>query len=311
MTSLLKTFLTLSISSLCLTDVLGQSRIRVFRERDKYNEKDYVIYATNPTGKDHHVVVVFDELVGYETTMNPPAVNIGIGRSKLFKLKRDELSSQANFQYKYYVYPGVANPKLKEVDYALPVKHGMETQVFNLTDANVTFRQKTRPNDFYGLAFKGNAGDTISAARGGRVIKVVQGKVTEGENIVFSKSKNVIEIRHNDGSVGQYNIFESGSAMVKEGEDILTGTPLALISGENYELGTHFRLLIFYLSFEYNKTMKSKDWYMYKYITPEFVTESHGAVQLSNRSIYRALLNDDLITQEMTKRERKKYLRSK
>ncbi|OEK05733.1 peptidoglycan DD-metalloendopeptidase family protein [Roseivirga misakiensis] len=290
----------------------AQPRVRLTREQDRNNPEDYIIYANNPTGEDRHVVVIFTDLVGYTSSLaNPPAVNIGPGRSKLLRMKRDELTSGATFQFEYYTHPGVANPKIKKVDYVLPVDPGKTVSVKKLTDARLSFGGASAENIYYGLAFTGNEGDTIRAVRGGMVQEIVQDQDTEGQNVVFSKTKNYLTIKHADGTIASYDIFKSKSAMVEEGDEVLAGAPLALLTGENYQMGPNFRLSIRYLKFTYSKALKSNEWYSYHYIKPKFSTAKEGVRELQGNYTYTAVLNDDLITQDMSRKQKKKYLKSK
>ena len=299
---------------LCLTTLSlhGQSRVILSREQDRNNPQDYIIYANNPTGEDQHVVVIFTDIVGYRPNVpSPPAINIGTGRTKLFTLKRDELTSGASFQYEYYTFPGVANPKIKEVEYVLPIVAGKKVSVSKLTDARLKFGETTSENTYYGLAFKGEVGDTISAIRGGVVRKIVQNQETEGNNVVFSSTKNYMEVKHADGTVARYDIFQNESAMVAEGDVILAGDPLALFTGENYQMGPNFRLSIRYLTYTYTKALRSNEWYANHYLVPKFRTGKEGLKELEGNYTYLAVLNDDLVTQEMSRRQKKAYLKAK
>lgn len=285
---------------ICLLICLGiislqaqdKTRVRVFWEEDKRNPIDYVIYADNPTSKEQHVVVIFDDLIGYVPSIREPAgINIKTGRSKLFTLKRDELTGQPNFRYKYYVYPGVANPKVKKVEYAMPLKANKRALVKRLNSSG-SLVQKSSTESYYGLVFKGNLRDTTYAARAGRVTKV---DVT---------GTNVIEVRHSDGTIGKYSAFLENTAMVKEGDEILAGSPLALFSNS----GVYFSVR--YLFYEFQEGVRNTNWYSFKYVVPKFRTDK-GLEELQSDFTYTAVLNSDLITQEMTKRQRKNYLKNK
>lgn len=278
-----------------LVNAFGQSRVRVFRERDKNNEKDYVIYADNPTGKPHHVVVIFDEIVGYVPSIkSPPAVNVDIGRSKLFKLKRDELSSEGNFRYHYYIYPGIANPKIRKVEYAIPTVPNKEVRVRELLPSRGLASQKASDKEsYYGLAFKGNPGDTICASRGGRVSKIGS-----------SQNRNFIEVRHLDGTVARYTDFKSNTVLVKEGEDILAGNNLALFSEKSLQLSVRC------LRYDYKIGVKNTNWYSFKYLIPTFRIDDN-VMELQDNQAYTTILTDKMIIQEMSKRQRKKFLKAR
>lgn len=286
-----RSFFACLLFCLCLVDAFGQTRVRLFNEKDKNNEIDYIIHADNPTGKKQHVVVIFEDLVGYTPSIRkPPAMNIDIGRSKLFRLKRDELTSTGTFKYRYYTHPGVANPKIKKVEYAIPLRSSKEVLVRHV-NAKDPLGQKSSNESFYGFYFRGDLGDTINAARAGRVTKM------------GGLSTNFIEVSHADGTIGKYSTFLDNSAMVKVGDEILAGSHLALFS----KSGVQFNVR--YLFYEYKEGVKNTNWYSFKYLIPQFRTEN-GLEELQNDFSYTVVLNNEMITQEMAKREKKMYLKT-
>ena len=287
-----KSFFACLLICSCLVDALGQSRIRVFREVDRNNVNDFIIYADNPTGTPHHVVVIFDDLVGYTPSIRkPPSMNVDIGRSKMFRLKRDELTSERSIRYHYFVYPGEANPKIKKVEYAIPLKASKEVLVRRL-NANGPLGQESTVDEFFGLSFKGVPGDTIYAARAGRVTKKSDSGTT------------FIEVRHSDGTIGRYRNFLDNSTMVNVGDEILAGSELAVFSNSGVQFSVR------YLFYEYQQGVKNNKWYAFKYLIPKFKTEN-GSQELQSEFTYTAVLTDELITQEMSRKEKKNYLKSK
>lgn len=50
--------------------------------------------------------------------------------------------------------------------------------------------------------------------------------------------------------------------------------------------------------------------YAYSHFVPYFRT-TEGDIQLEEKKLYEAVVDDDLVTKEMTKREKKKYMKQK
>lgn len=283
---------------------------RVFYEFD--SNEDYVFYCENKTGADQHLVVSFSKILGLRADRPLPFdMNVGDGKRMLFKLKKEGMHSQKDFSYGYTIYEGKGNPKVKEVEYVVPVKPGNSTEIRHLSELREILGLESSSKEFFGLAFKANLNDTIYAMRSGKVKRIIDNREAAGSNLIYSAERNRIEITHPDGTVAKYFIYKSGSSLIEKGQEILAGTPLALVTGENYDIGAHFRVTISYLKYQYDKDLDYRQWYSFGYVIPKFRTSNNGLTVLGNGNEYQAEMNDDLITQEMNKRARKKYLKSK
>lgn len=155
--------------------------------------------------------------------------------------------------------------------YALPVKAG--TQVKLLPDK----REKVRS---YVVLMK--PGDPVCAMRGGKVCK--------------NEKDGTVLVSHKDGTFAAYANLDEVS--VTEGDGLLPGDEIG-ICGDN-------RLTISVFMLDANKIEGKK--YPYTHMTPYFRT-SGGDSKLKVDTLYTAAIDPELISMDMGKAAKKKYLK--
>lgn len=276
---------------------------------NEVNDDRYEFSASNTSSRVISVVVFFPKLQYLRSTSRLPFVAaIEPGRTRLFELQQDG-TGRPDFSYRYWSYYGVANPKVKDVLYALPFQTERKVKVLPVQQAEELIGQDGI-EDFKSYAFRLKAGETIVAARGGRVERIVTDNQSDDTSLSFTRERNRIEIRHKDGTLGVYQNFENGSNMVSKGEDVLAGQPLAL-AHKGSEFGTASLMFgVTYLEIKVVNDNDPKDWSKIKYVLPKFKSQS-GEKYIDFSEEQTSYLDEDLITQEMSKREKKKYLKSK
>lgn len=178
--------------------------------------------------------------------------------------------------YRLRYYPGRFPKKLNEsFPYALPVKHGKET----------AWRTDSLENQLT-LNFSIPEGDTVYATRGGVVCKAGD----EGQVLVY----------HADCTFAAYLMLES--KFVSPGSEIHAGEPIGVASSEGVSIS------FYYLDkAQFRRSEKVAD-YPYAHFVPIFRTDE-GDVRPEEGETYCAVTDDELITQEMSRREKRQYLR--
>ena len=178
----------------------------------------------------------------------------------------------------YRRYPGKFPKKLNEsFPYALPVKHGKET----------SWRTDSLEN-YLTLNFSVPTGDTVYATRGGVVCKAGDGRQ--------------VLVYHSDCTFAAYLMLER--KFVSPGDEIHTGEPIGVASSQGVSIS------FYYLNkTQFRRGEKVAD-YPYAHFVPVFRTDE-GDVKPEEGKMYRAVTDDALITQEMSKREKREYLKEK
>lgn len=152
-----------------------------------------------------------------------------------------------------------------------------------------------------------NRADTIYAARKGLVVIIGDQNAPESKyGVIANKGINYVVVEHQDGSYAVYYGFTRGTIGVQVGETVFPDTPLGCagaIDSTHYAVDVrlcHLAGRIFEKgnTYTYEKAFETID------LDPLFST-SEGEQKLNSGKSYQAVLSEELVTQEMTKREKK------
>lgn len=137
--------------------------------------------------------------------------------------------------------------------------------------------------------------DTIFATRKGVIVSI-----SESQN----RRHILIEIEHDDGTIGWYAMLQNNSQMVEEGDLVFPGTPIAL-AGETKqkEFGMYFMIINPIINPNFNKSLKQVSHISYSVC---FET-TKGNIPLEDGKFYQPTCSTDLITAEMNSKQLKKY----
>ncbi|WPZ11584.1 M23 family metallopeptidase [Roseivirga spongicola] len=292
-----------SISSLGF----AQRPVSVSYKYDKTTEK-YIFEAKNSTNEYITLVVYFNRLSSLNASTTLPAVKtIRTGTTRLFTLEKMGTNTPS-FDYGWVYWFGTHNAKVKDVQYLLPTTAGTKIAVFNTNTVKDVLGQKD-DTDYYGLAFKLVDGDTITAIRKGIVEAIQQENQTDTLKYTYTKNRNFLKIRHEDGTVARYSNFRNESVQVSEGDEVNPGDPLAIATQTNQMGDATLLITVSHLHIDPDDGKNYRDWSSNKYVRPKFKTKNYEGL-LEPGKTYISTISTDLITQEMGKREKKKYLKS-
>ncbi len=214
------------------------------------------------------------------------------GKNNLVSLPKDKANrNDPAFQpssfktYKGY-FPEKLNPDFL---YSLPVKAGKETQY------KVDTKRRTLT-----YLFETGGVDTVYAVRGGIVCKNNDQGLQNKEKTLETSGSMLVY--HTDYTFALYE--DLSKVFVKEGERIKVGQPVG-ISSPKKQVSMSF----FYL--DKNKfTGSTVNGLPHTSFNPVFHTTA-GNAKLEEGTNYTNEWNDEVITQEMSKREKKKYEKQK
>lgn len=233
------------------------------------------------------------------------------GKSTLFTLTKINLRNGIEFRYDFVHADGKYKPKIKaDFPYLIPVENGkkVKTKEVNGHNRMVSIRNKAK---FYSYGFEMNAGDTIYAARAGAVCDIF-GKSRVNKSPVMTKKDVAVRVYHKDGTFGKYFRVDGNNLFVELGQQINAGDPIGLVYHDYRFNGKPF--VVFTLSrTDYDRI---DDFIVgSKIITPislpvMFVNNQTELNILKPETEYISSHTPEVITKEMGRRKRKKWLKA-
>lgn len=298
--------LTFLLQGFCLISS-AQDGISVTYDQD--NGGNYKFYSHNENYCTYTLEVNFQELRNLKWRIQIPFIKeINHGTNYLFTLEAGDPYQNSSFQYSIAYINGCMNPEINsEINYLLPVGKGKITKTFPIDYLKINERT-TEPKDYYAVGFIMEEGDTIFAARRGVVCSLRDTSSLSYTGYVYSSDDNYIEIFQQDCSFARYQVLSKSLVIV--GQHVEAGDPIAIAGGENYTTGIHVRFLVYYNDADQNQSRKGLDLNAKMACVPlVFCTEEQQNQQLTVGNMYTGAQPDSIITQEMSKRELKKWKR--
>lgn len=290
---------------ICINRQSQTANIEVSYRYDANSDK-YEFEAKNLTSSYLTIVVVFERLVNLSSNAGNPAMKVvPPGVHRMLNLEKSG-SGDPDFNYRTYYWFGTANPKIEDISYVLPVDAGKTVEVRHIRHISELISQEDNPEHF-ALGFNLLDGDTIRAVRKGVIEQLEQENQTDTLKYAYTKSRNKIHIRHDDGTIAVYSSFKNHSAMVGIGDEVFPGSPLAIATQTSPSSDAFLILSVNYLVLMPTSMENYKEWGSNKSFIPKFMVEGYEG-ELQTNQKYTAILNEELVSQEMTKRQKKKYL---
>lgn len=200
------------------------------------------------------------------------------GKNTIFKIpKGSNFDNPFKNPSSYRFYRGIFVEKFDvKRPYALPVKNGVKTAW------KTDIRESKKTLNFYM-----HQGDTVYSTRGGMACK--------------TSDPRQLLIYHSDHTFAAYLGMDEN--FIVPGEEVMTGQPIGIAG--------RWTVSISYFFLDENKFESLQaTGYPYSHFMPVFRTDE-GDVQMEEKRKYTAVIDDELLMQDMSKREQKRYLKNK
>ncbi len=97
----------------------------------------------------------------------------------------------------------------------------------------------------YAIDWEMPQGTLVRAARGGLVVRTKQDSDRGGGSMDYDHYNNYVLIRHDDGTLGQYCHLKKGGVLVKPGQAVAVGDPIAHSGNTGFSSGPHLHFCVF------------------------------------------------------------------
>ncbi|MDF1876667.1 M23 family metallopeptidase [Sulfurimonas sp. SAG-AH-194-L11] len=129
----------------------------------------------------------------------------------------------------------------KNYVYRLPYKKGTS----HLVSQSYNGRNTHKGNSAYSIDFAMPMGTKVYASRGGVVVKTKSNSDIGGYDKKYASSGNYVKIMHSDGTFAIYYHLKYNGVIVKVGEKVSKGEPLAYSGNTGYSSGPHLHFSVF------------------------------------------------------------------
>jgi len=308
-------FFFLSISFFTLSSYCQQKPVEITFKRNDDKSIDFYFKKTSPGST--YIIVNFNRL---ENAKTKPIIKKTVKgfTGNLLKLEPYDDKKSINFSYTYSYILGNSKAKVEsQFKYVLPFKHGKEVQVHDLNYLGEKFGN-AEPKNFKSIQFLTSPNDTVYASRKGLVVEI-KNEYSEDTTTEYSyKNKaNHIIIEHEDGTLAKYGVLKKNSILVKVGDKVYPSKPIAIAGTYDKPENSQLRFEVYFLDNEIitsrklgeKQTLASQK-HFYAFVNPFFHTKSN-TTHLNSGEKYIATCSDEIIELEMSKREKKKWLKMK
>lgn len=274
------------------------AQIQVESERD--DEGNVIITATNSSSIPYTIQFDFSNLQNLSPVGGGSPIGIANpGTSRVATLKRVNSSQGTNYSFRYAHLKGnIYGKRKKEPIYLIPVPAGTKVRGVSMTHIENRLQPKQQNDAHVGVAFYLPEEVTIVAPRKG-YISDMKMDYTGGKNdLDFSRAENYIEIYHEDGTLTQLKVLKANSQLVKIGQRVFPGDPIAVSAGENYQNGRHVRVIC-------TRVSKNSQGKIHHEIFPSTYVIGEDFSILNEPVETTVMHPDEVLTLEMSKRELK------
>jgi murein DD-endopeptidase MepM/ murein hydrolase activator NlpD len=161
----------------------------------------------------------------------------------LARFKRTDQSPDWHYRYNYHwEYGGRRNSTDNDADYAMPFKPGRYVVMQGPRGSFSHFAGSGSEN---AVDWDVPEGTTICAARDGRVVGVRDDSTVSGTDPKFKPLGNYVIIKHADGTFADYHHLKTDGALVKIGDEVTTGQPIALSGATGFASKPHLHFMVF------------------------------------------------------------------
>jgi hypothetical protein len=293
--------------ALLLSISLLKAQENVIKVTTNINTDNSVSFTADKTVPGTYTIILKFKAISNCNDFPNENYTVNDTRYNFLNLKPSNKGLGIGFSYTSAYIRGELNPRYNpNFVYLLPYQKGVKVKVTEAGFLNATYFGSETPPDWKVYRFFTDKADTVTVARKGIVVSILDTYEENSQDLAFTTKVNQIEIEHEDGTLARYRGFKKG-IFVKVGQKVLPAEPLGISSKISSNGLYNVSLMLTYLkSVDYesvrNKSLKgSKS--LYGFITPYFCTVENTNLILQNKTQYTAIAPIEIVKKELSKKE--------
>ena len=297
--------------------IFSQTKKVVYERND---DKSVTFSYTSDIPGSVYVILKFSQLINATSRVVKETIK-GYG-GQLVTLQPDNSKSSIGFSYSYRTLRGNVDAKPDTAfKYVLPFKNNRSVKVRDLSYLGKRFGD-SEPKNWRSFQFLAQPNDTVYAIRKGLVVSITDNAKADSDKrkeYGYRNKSNRMIIEHEDGTLASYSVLKKGSFMVNIGDTVYPSAPLAIAGSYDKKENSQLRLSIYYLDdivkdLDFDEKSKERfgsRTHIYAYVNPMFLVNENNFLNLEKNETYKAICSDDIIEEEMSKREKKRWLKKR
>ena len=235
--------ITLLIAMLLISSISyaqQHDQVKVYYKQEKPGQ--FKFYASNYSYAPYQIKVSFKRLKNMNLSLKLPYYNIIESQTKEQYLFTATAQEGQNYRFKYQYQYSIGDPRetaSNDYKYLLPYQHGEKHKVTQGYNGSYSHQNTLA------LDFAMDRGTPVTAARGGKVVKVKENSSIGGASKVYNNYANYITIYHQDGTFAKYVHLKYKGAKVKEGEQVSAGDVIGYSGNTGWSQGPHLHFEVF------------------------------------------------------------------
>lgn len=251
------------------------------------------------------VFLTFADLHNCRNSPGTAKYEVRHDKTRLTVLRASDESYGVGYKYTWrYFYGPIDRDADTAFVYRMPCTTCKPVRVVRTVYVLDKYHKAEEDQQRLGFHFALEKGDTVYAMRRGIVTKV-DVREKPRTDVSFTTESTDITVEQPDGSFAWYICLDSDNLFVSEGDEVLPSQPLGLAGsydGEHYKVSVQTYWYVTNPDPEKRREQMSET----RRFFPRFAT-TDGVLVPEHGNVYTPVVNDGMVTCEMTKKELKKY----